>query len=460
MVIRKAETAALLTIIIVYSGLIRVSSRDIFRPPVISENITGIEGVIASSPRKTQSGKTYAVDVKISSVEAVPSVKYSPKARFQSPEPSGKAQHFGKARHFGIATLYVPAAKIEALYPGRLFSAARRFDAADTEKDKDSKYRNRLFDTGCKIYAPVSLMKFTSSVSQSPGKAYLQKLFPAKTGFYASDIFSENYTSKIFLWRALLRLQLKRLLYAWGEAGGLLLALLCGAKEYTALNLSEIFRKAGLSHILALSGMHLSLFSGLVKKVFSVFSEKRLQTVLSVLVAAVFVFFAGFTPSLTRAFICMLISAAASLFFFQPDKLTVLAISFLVQLCIFPQDADSEAFLLSYGAFLGIIAGEKLFTRFFNALLPFKLGSSVAVSLGAQLFTIPLSLLLFGEFAPAGFIASVIVSPFAGYFVTFGLISVFFTLLMPFLLKPLGVIIIQFYRILIMMVRFFSSFKD
>ena len=452
MVIRKAETAALLTIIIVYSGLIRVSSRDFFRPPVNLEKISGIEGVIASSPRKTQSGKTYAVDVKISSVEAFPPVKNSPKVRFQSP--AGKS--FGKAAHFGIATLYVPAAKIEALYPGRLFSAARRYDA----NHSDQKSVNRLFDTGCKIYAPVSLMKFSSSVKQSPGKAYLQKLFPAKTAFYASEVFSDSYTSKIFFYRALLRLQLKRLLYAWGEAGGLLLALLCGAKEYTALSLSEIFRKAGLSHILALSGIHLSLFSGLIKKAFSVFSGKRLETVLSVLVAGLFVFFAGFTPSLARAFICMLISASASLFFFQPDKLTVLALSFMLQLCIFPQDAGSEAFLLSYGAFLGIIAGEKFFTRFLNSLLPFKLGSSVAVSLGAQLFTIPLSLMLFGEFAPAGFIASVIVSPFAGYFVTFGLISVFFALLMPFLLKPLGVIIVQLYRILIMMVRFFSSFKD
>ena len=63
--------------------------------------------------------------------------------------------------------------------------------------------------------------------------------------------------------RALCRLYFKRMMFAWGSAGGLLLALLCGARDFTESETADAFRMAGLSHILALSGMHLSLFYGL-----------------------------------------------------------------------------------------------------------------------------------------------------------------------------------------------------
>ena len=49
-------------------------------------------------------------------------------------------------------------------------------------------------------------------------------------------------------------------MYMWGSAGGLLLALLSASKEYTSSAFSDAFRLAGLSHILALSGMHVSIF--------------------------------------------------------------------------------------------------------------------------------------------------------------------------------------------------------
>ena len=63
--------------------------------------------------------------------------------------------------------------------------------------------------------------------------------------------------------RAFCRLEFKRMMFSWGKAGGFLLALLSGSKEYLDIDLVENFKKSGLSHILALSGMHLSLLSGI-----------------------------------------------------------------------------------------------------------------------------------------------------------------------------------------------------
>ena len=56
-------------------------------------------------------------------------------------------------------------------------------------------------------------------------------------------------------------------MFYWNEAGGLFLALISGIREYTDQSAADSFRRAGLSHILALSGMHLSLFSGITAKI-------------------------------------------------------------------------------------------------------------------------------------------------------------------------------------------------
>ena len=96
-------------------------------------------------------------------------------------------------------------------------------------------------------------------------------------------------------------------MYMWGNAGGLLLALLSSSKEYTSFEFSNAFRLAGLSHILALSGMHVSIFSTLTEKSFFKIFGKNKTNFLSLIIVLLFVWFAGIAPSLTRAMISTII---------------------------------------------------------------------------------------------------------------------------------------------------------
>lgn len=420
MVKRRVELIALCLVVLVYTGFLPVYTRNPFSCVLQEQSIKSISGTVISSPVKTSSGKSYSVELDVN-------------------EASSDVSH---ALCSGCVMLYVPASDIEALYPGKLFSSSR--------SASNSSYP--LIEEGCHISADVVYSGFVDKDSLSIISGNV-----AKHAFSVKCVTECVWQKSFSYIRAFLRLQLKRLLFAWGATGGLLLALLCGAREYTDLAVSEAFRKAGLSHILALSGMHLSLFSGLSEKTAGKLVGKRFSPYLSLGAAILFVWFAGLSPSLLRALICMCIGFFASVFGFKTTPLKTLSLAFVIHLVISPEDVGSMAFMLSYLALCGVYAGDKFLKNPLCRLVPPPLASAFSASIGAQTLTLPLSIAISGSIIPAAVFASVIVSPIASCFVTGGIISVPFVLLMPFLLHPVGSIISLFYNALTYIVRFFAG---
>src|SRR5574344_1397686 len=257
--------------------------------------------------------------------------------------------------------------------------------------------------------------------------------------------------------RALCRIQFRRLMYAWGEAGGLLLALLSGVREYTGEDTALAFRNAGLSHILALSGMHLSLVSGLALFISSHAAGKKTAFFFQSASILLFVWFAGFSPSLLRALLCSIIMLSAAACSFQKiDMLTVLCVSFLCHTVISPNDILNAGFMLSYGALAGIlIFGEELQTLF-ASVIPEKLAGNISASAAAQIFTAPVSLKLFGTFMPGGLAASVAVSPIVTLFIYSGIACIILCMCLPFLVVPAGYVMNVLFTIIKSSVMMFA----
>ena len=423
MVKRRAEIIALCLIVLLYAGFVPVYNRNPFSCVLQEQSIKSISGKVVSSPMKSSSGTSYLISLDVSEAS--------------SSETSALCS--------GIVGLYVPAEYIEALYPGKLFSSA---NVALPEND----FEIMNIEIGCLLSAEVSYSGSTDGDSLSLLSGNLEKpTFSVKR--VTECIWQQSYQ----FYRAYLRLQLKRLLAAWGAAGGLLLALLCGAREYTDLSVSEAFRKAGLSHILALSGMHLSLFSGLSEKTVGKIAGKRFSSFLSLAAALLFVWFAGLSPSLLRALICMCIGFFASIFCLKTTPVKTLSIAFIIHLIISPEDAGSLAFMLSYLALCGVYVGDCFLKKPLCRIMPPLLASSVSVSIGAQVLTMPLSIAISGSIIPMAVISSVSVSPVASFFVTSGIIAIVFVLIMPFLLIPVSSILSMIYNALIYIVRFFAG---
>jgi competence protein ComEC len=244
-------------------------------------------------------------------------------------------------------------------------------------------------------------------------------------------------------------------MYGWGDAGGLLVALLCGSGEYTDKAVGDAFCAAGLAHVLALSGMHLSFFAGLAATVFRG-GGRKISLVLSLGAVLLFVWFAGLTPSLLRATICSLLGMATGIRGIKSPMIRILSLCFFIHLVLAPQDLFQLSFQLSYLALAGILVIGPCFEPLTHKFLPAPVATSVSASVGAQIFSTPVTLLSLGTMMPGGIIASVVVSPLVSLFMTVGVGAIILSLLWAPLGEPLGHLVNLLYTCLVIPVKLFA----
>ena len=203
--------------------------------------------------------------------------------------------------------------------------------------------------------------------------------------------------------------------------------------------------------------MHVSIFSNLTEKSFIRILGKNKTQILSLFSVLLFVWFAGISPSLSRALISTIILFLATKFGIKIQILDVLCLSFLVQLVIFPQDSMSVSFILSYLALFGILTIGKFINSFLIRFLGTGLSSSLSASIGAVLITSPVSAIIWGYVTPIGIISTIFVSPLVTFFLIFGLISVIICLIFPFFTYPLGTILQIVYYVIENVATFFAK---
>lgn len=369
-------------------------------------DITGLEGIICENPVKSKKyGGTYRTVISV--------------YRNQCGEASCTAR--------GKAVVYIPQAFVEAFFPGKLYTKAGGSNGV-------------LAENGAVVHVEVR---------------------PKADGFLVITCESlgwkKGLAGKIDRVRSLCRLQFRRIMYAWDEAGGLLLALLSGAREYTEREVADSFSRAGLAHILALSGMHLSLFSSLSRVLGRKTFGEKLGRILQLFSVFFFVCFAGISASLFRALLCSLGTTIWSFFKrARPKLLTVLSASFIMHALIFPSHLATVAFMLSYGSLAGILILSSVVRHLYVRFLYPSVASAFSSSTAAQLMTAPVNLSLFGTLCPVGVIASVIVCPFVTLFLYAGLAGILLCLCMPFLSPLIRAIMLFVYGIIRETVLFFA----
>lgn len=393
--------ASIICIVFIYTGIVKIKNRFPYISVFSKNDINYLEGKLVSTPVKSSNGKTYSASIQVNMCGIIDEKEYS----------------ISNAK--GRITILIPSDIVEAFYPGKLYSTAVKKGAF-------------LWESGGMYYVKGKILNDAFFVNE------------CVYGF-----FPKNLGGKISYLRALCRLQFKRLMYSWGNGGGLLLALLSGSREYTEKSVSDAFKNAGLSHILALSGMHLSMFSGIAIFVGKKIKKRNLSFILRISTITLFIWFAGVSPSLLRAYICNCIIMMAQIVNVRkPDMLSVLSTSFLIQTIIQPESLFNAGFILSYSALVGILIFTEFFDNLYVRFLPSILSSSLATSSAAQTFTAPISLKIFGSFCPIGIIASSVVSPFITVFIYSGLVLIILSLLFPFISNASGFFINLQYNII------------
>jgi competence protein ComEC len=228
----------------------------------------------------------------------------------------------------------------------------------------------------------------------------------------------------------------------------LALALLLGVRDNLDHELAAAYQAAGCSHVLALSGMHLAIISGLIAFFLKKPLGLRAAAAGGALFILAYVFLVGWQPSLGRAAIMYLLGTLVILGNLPRRPGLILGISFLVQLMIDPASGDRPSFILSYLALFGILhTGEDLH-GLFRGILPETLAKPLAASVGAFIATQTAVVLFFGVLRPVGVAAGLVVVPLITLFMGLSMAWLVTDLLFPLLSGPLGAILAALYRIL------------
>ena len=214
-------------------------------------------------------------------------------------------------------------------------------------------------------------------------------------------------------WRRSIRDALYR--SADGQTAGFLAALLLGDKSGLSYSLRNTLSVAGLSHVVAVSGLHVSILFALL---LFLTGNRRWPTVLLGLpVLVLFAALAGFSPSVSRACLMEGLLLLALLLRKEYDPPSALAFAALVLLLLNPMVIASISFQLSFGAVAGIFLVSGRISRALSggskkkgALRRLRrfLAGSVGVSAGACLFTTPLIAYYFGVVSLLGFAVNIL----------------------------------------------------
>ena len=206
------------------------------------------------------------------------------------------------------------------------------------------------------------------------------------------------------------------------ETGYLVRALLLGDKSGLTKPIKEWFRKTGLSHLLAVSGLHVGiLFAGL-NLILLVFPGKNTWITLSktiLLSISLFCYsgLTGFSPSVLRASLMLGFAQWFLVFRKKPNGLQTLGLAIFFLLAFNPQILSNAGFQLSVLAVAGILTMEPIFRTFKPKWIHSWLWSGLSVSLAAQITTAPLMLSWTGQFPTWFLITNLIAIPITTLFI-------------------------------------------
>ena len=191
-----------------------------------------------------------------------------------------------------------------------------------------------------------------------------------------------------------------------------LYAFILGKSNYIDNEVYNNYKTNGITHLFALSGLHVSMFSSilllLLKKIKC---NEKISYLITSIFLILFSFIASFTPSILRATIFFILSALNSIYYLYIKPKHLLYLTFIILIFINPFYIYDTGFILSFTITFFIL----LFNEKFN--IKNKILSVITISILSLLSSLPIIINMSYEINIIGFINNIFFIPFVSYIV-------------------------------------------
>jgi len=210
----------------------------------------------------------------------------------------------------------------------------------------------------------------------------------------------------------------------------ILYALFLGEKQYVSQELKTNYSKAGVIHILAISGLHVGIliitFLFILSPISYIKNGDLYKLVITVFFVWLFAFFSGLSASVLRAVtMYSFVAIGKSLHRKTPTHFSLIT-SMLVLLIAHPLSLFDIGFQLSYSAVFAIIWIQPVFKKFYtsNYKIVTYFYHVLTVSLAAQLGVLPLSIYYFNQLPGLFLVTNLVVIPSLFLILIFGITTI------------------------------------
>lgn len=262
-----------------------------------------------------------------------------------------------------------------------------------------------------------------------------------QNGYFEIDNFNSSLKSHAEEIRFIIKNKLEDAGFK-GEPLNLIEAMLLGRRDNISKETLSNFQDSGVIHVLAISGLHVGIILMFLHWLTYFTLYHRLTRLARPLIIIIglwgFAFIAGLSPSVVRA--TLMFSILSFSYFLQRRTSTVniLCIALLLMLVYQPQYLFQAGFQLSFTAVLGILMLHPRLKKIYQAryFLDRIIWDVLSVSVIAQISVLPLLLYYFNQASALFWLANIMVIPFLGIILGFGIFSIILSLL-GLMIKPL-----------------------
>ncbi len=198
-----------------------------------------------------------------------------------------------------------------------------------------------------------------------------------------------------------------------GDEGALSLAVLTGDTSSLSGESYNNFKACGATHLMAVSGFNLAVITGLLYKILRKILVPKVPLIIICCASVLFyVMLAGFSASMIRAAIMMIVFLLSKLLNERTDSLNSLGFSAFV-VCLNPFAVTDAGALLTFTAVLGLIVINPHISSKFKSKnkLVRSVTDTVCASVSVFITTFPVMYFMFGEVSFIGLLLNVVLIP-------------------------------------------------